>query len=341
MADIFLSYSRDDHDRVAPVVAALEARGWTVWWDMDVHGGDPWSDVIEAELTNARCVIVAWSKLSAKGDWVREEARIANKAHKLVPILLEPVDPPFGFGGVQAVDFSAWRGNDQAPEFLALCTAVALKLGAQPPSPPPPARKPVSPRRWLMVAIAVSIVAIVIALALWSSSRRPVPIPVPPSVPTPIPSPSTPTPAPKPSQSAPTLAPAFPDDPSHQLWAAPTPAPARPDDPSHRLVERPTRTPTPARPEPDAAAWGRSPPDQAYCFQRKDYPVREGKFLVRCFMTYDRCTNFLAHDFGHKTACILSTGLSGFWNDAHKDELNPPTWHQYSDSEFSAPFPQF
>jgi adenylate cyclase len=31
MADIFISYARIDKARVAPLVAAIEARGWSAW----------------------------------------------------------------------------------------------------------------------------------------------------------------------------------------------------------------------------------------------------------------------------------------------------------------------
>jgi hypothetical protein len=31
--DIFFSYARQDEARVAPVVAALRAHGWSVFWD--------------------------------------------------------------------------------------------------------------------------------------------------------------------------------------------------------------------------------------------------------------------------------------------------------------------
>ncbi len=33
MADVFVSYARSDKARVAPLVAAIEAQGWSVWWD--------------------------------------------------------------------------------------------------------------------------------------------------------------------------------------------------------------------------------------------------------------------------------------------------------------------
>jgi hypothetical protein len=36
MAKVFLSYSRDDADKVAPLAAALESAGHTVWWDRHI-----------------------------------------------------------------------------------------------------------------------------------------------------------------------------------------------------------------------------------------------------------------------------------------------------------------
>ena len=33
MADIFISYSRDDRPRVEPLAEALVSAGYSVWWD--------------------------------------------------------------------------------------------------------------------------------------------------------------------------------------------------------------------------------------------------------------------------------------------------------------------
>ena len=35
MADIFLSYARDDSDVAAALVAVFEERDWTVFWDLN------------------------------------------------------------------------------------------------------------------------------------------------------------------------------------------------------------------------------------------------------------------------------------------------------------------
>jgi adenylate cyclase len=40
LADIFVFYSRQDKARVAPLVAALEAEGWSVWWDPAIAPGE-------------------------------------------------------------------------------------------------------------------------------------------------------------------------------------------------------------------------------------------------------------------------------------------------------------
>ena len=36
MADVFISYARSDKARVAPLIAVIEAAGWSVWWDPEI-----------------------------------------------------------------------------------------------------------------------------------------------------------------------------------------------------------------------------------------------------------------------------------------------------------------
>ena len=64
MADIFISYAREDRTRVQPVAAALSAHGWTVWWDRQIHGGKSFDQVIAEALAGARCVLAVWSRHS-------------------------------------------------------------------------------------------------------------------------------------------------------------------------------------------------------------------------------------------------------------------------------------
>ncbi|HXZ68142.1 MAG TPA: TIR domain-containing protein, partial [Alphaproteobacteria bacterium] len=49
MADIFVSYARVDKARVAPFVAAIEAQGWSVWWDPEITPGQEFDSLIRQE----------------------------------------------------------------------------------------------------------------------------------------------------------------------------------------------------------------------------------------------------------------------------------------------------
>jgi adenylate cyclase len=86
LADIFLSYSRHDKARVAPLVAALEAESWPVWWDPAITPGEEFDEQISRELDAARCLLAVWTNHSVDSRWVRGEARDAADRGVLVPV---------------------------------------------------------------------------------------------------------------------------------------------------------------------------------------------------------------------------------------------------------------
>ena len=71
MADVFVSYARNDKALVAPVVAAIEAAGWAVWWDPEVAPGQEFDNLITSELAAAKAVVVVWTPTSVGSRWVR------------------------------------------------------------------------------------------------------------------------------------------------------------------------------------------------------------------------------------------------------------------------------
>jgi len=132
MHDIFLSYSTKDRDRLKPLVAALEQLGWSVFWDhQTVPIGKHWQNVIGQAIRDSRCVVVAWSKHSAQSEWVIEEALEGKKRGVLLPIRLDTVDIPFGFGLFQAGDFTRWGDTANHPEFTKLVGEIQVLLGAR------------------------------------------------------------------------------------------------------------------------------------------------------------------------------------------------------------------
>jgi len=131
--DVFVSYKAEDRARLRPLVAALEAEGFTVWWDTHIGGGVHWREDIQEHLDAAKCVIVVWSRRSVgiEGDFVRDEANRARKRAAYLPVRLDPVEPPLGFGEVQAVSLRGWKGDRGDPRFLAIAEAVRRRIAGE------------------------------------------------------------------------------------------------------------------------------------------------------------------------------------------------------------------
>lgn len=138
MPDIFVSYSREDKARAQAIASALEAAGYDVFWDNEIPPGSTWADYLQTKITNAKALVVLWTAASTQSQWVREEARIGRDAKKLVPVILDGAAPPFGFGEVQAVDLSNWRGEPENPDFKRFLSGLAYVVqqsGAAPAAP--------------------------------------------------------------------------------------------------------------------------------------------------------------------------------------------------------------
>ena len=77
-ADILISYSRFDRERVEILARELEATGFSTWWDKDLAGGVEYSREIESRILDERAVIVLWSAASIESTWVADEAELAR-----------------------------------------------------------------------------------------------------------------------------------------------------------------------------------------------------------------------------------------------------------------------
>src|SRR5262245_12153862 len=111
MADIFVSYARADKARVAPLVAALEARGWSVWWDPAIVPGQEFDSLIRREIAAARAVVVVWTPASVSSRWVRGEARLGAERGILVPVRFERAELPIDALAIHTTDLDDWEGD--------------------------------------------------------------------------------------------------------------------------------------------------------------------------------------------------------------------------------------
>ena len=131
VSDIFISYKKEDKDRVARIVAGLRAEGLDVWWDQDIGPGHAWDDTIKARMEGARCILAFWSTLSVTAPWVKEEAGHGKGRGILVPARLDDVEPPLGFGLIQAADLRYWTGDRRDPSWRAFVASVRKVLAGE------------------------------------------------------------------------------------------------------------------------------------------------------------------------------------------------------------------
>ncbi len=159
--DIFVSYARENRAVAALLAEGLSAHGLTVWWDSDLSAGAEFAAVIEAKLLGAAAVIVLWSADSVRSSFVRDECSRAVRQNKLVPVRIEDVELPLGFGQLHTLDLLEWEGDSDDAAFQKLLQGVQQCQQRAPGGLPLPIRAThLRPRRSMLVAgIAVALAA--------------------------------------------------------------------------------------------------------------------------------------------------------------------------------------
>ena len=128
MADVFVSYARSDKARVAPLVAALETKGWSVWWDPEISPGQEFDNQIDSELVAAKAVLVVWTPTSVISRWVRGEARDAAERGILVPVRFDQARLPIDVRAIHTTDLDGWREDPSHPAVQECLNALAAMI---------------------------------------------------------------------------------------------------------------------------------------------------------------------------------------------------------------------
>ena len=104
------------------------------------QAGKTFDQVIAEALADARCVVVVWSRDSVASSWVREEADEGRKRGVLIPVLIDQVKPPLGFGRIHAASLTEWDGGQDSEAFQKLAADIAGLIDPPPGRTPAPAR---------------------------------------------------------------------------------------------------------------------------------------------------------------------------------------------------------
>jgi WD40 repeat protein len=116
MADVFISYKREDRRWAELVDARLRSAGFSTWWDTGLAAGDTFTEVIQRELAGAKVVAVIWSEAAWSSRWVQAEAADGHNRDVLVCARADNVAIGVPFNILEVADLRTPRGVDRIVE---------------------------------------------------------------------------------------------------------------------------------------------------------------------------------------------------------------------------------
>ncbi len=170
--DLFLSYAREDRATAQQLAHALGEEGFSVWWDREIRGGSDFTEEIAAQLHAARRVIVLWSPKAVTSSFVRDESARARDAIKLLPVRIEAVDLPLGFGQLQTLDLIDWDGEREAAAFRAVVNEVRHAFGQKVPILSGRSQRRIRLRKLMWPAILIAVVGLGYVGLQWQNQAR-------------------------------------------------------------------------------------------------------------------------------------------------------------------------
>jgi queuine/archaeosine tRNA-ribosyltransferase len=131
VADICIVYARPNKTVVRKLCEIL-CQHYSVWWDELIHSGD-YRGEIEYQLQSAKCVIPVWCRISRSDEDVIDEASFAKRRGiTLLPVKLDDIEPPLGFGNLQSVSLIGWSGNRESSQIGELLSSLERSIGSRP-----------------------------------------------------------------------------------------------------------------------------------------------------------------------------------------------------------------
>ena len=158
MADVFISYARDDRAIAERLADAITTAGKSVWWDRHIKGGAEFARDIEAQLDAATHVLVLWSKDAVNSRWVKDEASEAAESGRLIAASIDGTPPPLGFRQFHTIELAAW-----AKKGAEIPAELADALDAEVRAPTASYAKEASKPFWKKPAFIAALVAAFVA----------------------------------------------------------------------------------------------------------------------------------------------------------------------------------
>ena len=135
-ADVFISYSREDKERVLELAAQLREAGVSLWIDQGgIDGAAMWGEAIVHAIENAKVMLLMVTQASVRSHNVAKEVVLTSerKGH-ILPVLLEPTTIPpslkYPLAGIQQIEYFQGDPDQNLQAILRSLQKVGVNLAA-------------------------------------------------------------------------------------------------------------------------------------------------------------------------------------------------------------------
>ena len=185
-AEVFVSYSRSDRERVVELVERMRSAGIGVWVDEGgIHGASLWGQEIVDAIDASKVMVLMISDSSITSDNVVKELSIASEEKKpILPVYLQrsqlPKSMRYQLAGIQHIEFFEGQEDEAFQSMLVSLSRLGVSAGeTETKQDPPPeivpedqstaTNAPVSPGRkssLVTALLALAVIGLVLALIL-------------------------------------------------------------------------------------------------------------------------------------------------------------------------------
>jgi len=139
MVDVFISYASKNRRYAEKLSSHLESWGIIVYCHEittanEIQAGNDFTVYLENEISEAKVLVVLWTEDSRSSSFVKEEALLALRQGKLFQVLVDGIEPPFGFSLQQGCKMTLRNGDfeeSSLSEFADQIRILSKKKGPQ------------------------------------------------------------------------------------------------------------------------------------------------------------------------------------------------------------------
>ncbi|HEX7784979.1 MAG TPA: TIR domain-containing protein, partial [Methylomirabilota bacterium] len=146
--DVFVSYSRQDNDKVLALTGKLRSAGVGLWMDVrNIDGAALWGEEIVNAVAKSKVLLLLVSKTAVSSQNVVKEVLLASerKGH-ILPVDLEPTEIPsslkYALAGIQHIEYFRGDPDEQLKAILRSLERLGVGVGAGPAAAPSSAAVP-------------------------------------------------------------------------------------------------------------------------------------------------------------------------------------------------------